>query len=527
MSRDDAPPSRTSFLDHYRSGELSDFFDLPAGDLDGALELPRQPDRPALVAAMRAHARRLGAPDAVNESLERLLHPQARAVVTGQQTGLLLGPAYTLSKAISAVRLAQRLDRPDRPVVPIFWLASQDHDTAEIDHAYLLDGAERLQRLALDLPPETPAGRIDLTPAMVAAVEAGLASMDPAPAFADEVLALLRDTADVASSYADWFAALLYRLLGGEGLTLFDPMQPDAARLQRPLLDAELERPEASVAEVNAAARRLRRLGFDPQLGRGADATNLFVEVPAGATPRRVLLRHEGRNFRLEGHVLSVADLRSRLDHDPASLTPAAGLRPIVQDAVLPTAAVVLGPGELRYFAQLRGVYALHGVAMPLVWPRSTGTLVEPPAARILDKYGLTVAAFQADPEGCLQSVLLERSGHGERFRAAGERLERVMSELLTEVDGIDPTLRGTVERGRGYLETTVRRLRDKTAAALAREDAVTRGQFERLRHQLLPLGQPAERVLSPFSAFLKFGIRPTVDAYLTMGADGDHALRI
>jgi len=527
VPRDDAPPSRTSFLDHYRSGHLSEFFDLPAGDVDAALRVPRPAGRGALAAAMRSHARALGAPRAVFDSLERLEHPASRAVVTGQQTGLLLGPAYTLSKAITAVKLARRLDREDRPVVPVFWLASQDHDTAEVDHAHLLDGEERLHHLSVDLPADAPAGRVPLTGAMVDGVVQGIDALRPASPFRDEVVQLLRDAAGAAESYADWFAALMYRLLGEQGLALFDPMHAQTAPLLRPVLERELERPEESVAEVNRAARRLRRLGFDPQLGRGADATNLFLEVDDRPSPRRVLLRHEGRNFRLEGRVLSTDDVRARLDQDPASLTPAAGLRPVVQDAVLPTAVVVLGPGELRYFAQLRGVYAHHGVPMPLVWPRATATLVEPPVARILDKYGLDVGTFQADPEGCLEGVVLERSGYGERFRSTADELESAMARLLDTVEGIDPTLHGTVERGRGYLETTLQRLRSKAVAALAREDTITRAQFDRLRAHLLPLGQPSERVLSPFGAFLKFGIGPTMALYASIEAEGAFAPRI
>lgn len=527
MPRDDAPPSRTSFLEHYRSGDLGEFFDLPAGDVDAALRVPRPAARPALAAALRRHARALGAPRAVFDNLDRLEHPASRAVVTGQQTGLLLGPAYTLSKALTAVKLAHRLDREDRPVVPVFWLASQDHDTAEIDHAHLLDGEERLHHLGVDLPADVAAGRVLLTGTMVDGVVQGIDALRPPAPFRDEVVELLRETAAAATTYADWFGALLYRLLGDQGLTLFDPMHAETAPLLRPVLERELERPQDSVTEVNRAARRLRRLGFDPQLGRGADATNLFLEVDFHPAPRRVLLRHDGRNFRLEGRVLSADDVRSRLERDPAALTPAAGLRPVVQDTVLPTAVVVLGPGELGYFAQLRGVYARHGVPMPLVWPRATATLVEPPVARILDKYGLDVATFQQDPDGCLERVVLERSGHGERFGVTTDEVETAMARLLASVEGIDPTLRGTVERGRGYLEATLQRLRSKTAAALVREDAITRAQFARLRAHLLPLGEPAERVLSPFGAFLKFGVAPTMAAYGSIGAEGAFTLRI
>src|SRR5690606_39102055 len=136
----------------YRNGTLDAFFDLTPGDVAGALAQPRTVRRTELVAALRRYAERIGSPPAVMRNVERLLHPEARAVVTGQQTGLLLGPTYALSKAATAVRLAQRLDRPERPVVPIFWLASQDHDAAELDHTYPPDRAETLRRGALPVP---------------------------------------------------------------------------------------------------------------------------------------------------------------------------------------------------------------------------------------------------------------------------------------------------------------------------------------------------------------------------------------
>lgn len=524
MSRDEAPPTPPTFVERYRAGALQDYFDLPPGATEAALRLPRPQDRRALASALRAHASRLGAPAAVFANLERLEHPDSRVVVTGQQTGLLLGPAYTLSKAVTAIRLARRLDTDERPVVPVFWLASQDHDTAEVDHAYLLDHQETLHRVSVALPEDVPSGRAPMRREHLERARAGLAGWRPASPFAGEVERLLGDSADAATSYADWFAAQLYRLLGPEGLVQIDPVQPEAAVLLRPVLEHELEAPEASVRAINEAGRRLRSLGFEPQLGRGADATNLFLETAEG---RRVLLRHEGSRFRLEGVPLSASELRARLDEDPACLTPAAGLRPIAQDAALPTAAVVLGPGELRYFAQLRGVYAHHGVPMPLVWPRASATLLEPPVRRILARYELPFEAFQRDPDGALERIVLRRGGHAQRFRAAGDEVERLMDRLLEEVSGVDVTLQGTVERGRHHLERTLATLRGKTAEALARNDAITRRQFERLRAHLLPLGQPAERVLSPYGSMLGFGIDPVMRAYLSLPADGEHGLTL
>ncbi len=476
---------------------------------------------------MRAHARRWDAPKAVFDALDRLEHPNSRTVSTGQQTGLLLGPTFSLSKAITALKLAQRLDTEERPVVAVFWLASQDHDTAEIDHAYLLDGEERLHRAGVELPADVAAGRASIEPQMLNAVATTFDAMRPLPPHRDEVEGLLRDTADRAINFADWFAGLMYRLLGSQGLLLFDPMDPGCAPLLYAALAKEIAAPEVGPEAINAAGSSLRRLGVEPQLGRGADATNLFLEVEGAGLPRRSLLRRKGNGFHVENQSLTAAEVLNRLERDSACLTPAAGLRPIVQDTVLPTAINVLGPGELRYVAQLRGVYAAHAVPMPLAWPRATATLLEPPVARILDRYGITARAFQADPQGCLERVLLERSGHGARFRQTADELERSIDALLTEVQAIDPTLGGTVERGRTHLEMTLARLRGKTARALSAHDAISRGQFQRLADHLLPLQQPSERLLSPLGHMLKFGIEPVLELFLSLEPEGDQELRI
>jgi len=521
-----APPDLTS---DYRRGELADFFELAPGDLGAALELPRAGDRAGLVAALERHARRLGAPAAALDNIARLAHPEARAVVTGQQTGLLLGPTYTLSKAMTAVRIAADLDSEERPVVPVFWLASQDHDGAEIDHGYLLDGSETLRRVEVKLPADVASGRCRFDSEMLAAVKRSLAGHTPRPPFEAEVMALLSEAAGVSSTFADWFAAQLYRLLGDTGLVLLDPLEPGIAELFAPVLERELQDPRTSPRLINEAGDRLRERGYSPQLGRGHEATNLFVELedePAGLM-RRTLLRVDGRGFSAGGRSFSRDELLARLVADPASITPAAGLRPITQDHVLPTAVFVLGPGELAYVAQLRGVYRHHGVAMPLAWPRASVTVLEPVAARLLERFGVNAAEFRADAAGVLERTLLARHGHASAFGRAATDLESQFASLLSEVDAIDPTLAGTVRRGRRYLDTTLERLRAKTAAALARKDADSRRQFERLGAHLLPLGQPAERVLSAYSHMLKFGIAPVLDRFKAIEPTGHQELRL
>ena len=515
------PPTPLETL--YQTGELSALFALTPNDTDAALTQPRFADRTRLAAALTRQAERLGAPAAVFENLAKLEHPGSRAVVTGQQTGLLLGPLYTLSKAVSALKLAARLNTEERPVVPVFWLASQDADSAEIDHAYLLDLNERLHRFSLSLPEGVPAGRIALQGDWPQRLITDLGALPGPDRHRAEVADLLRRAAARAETFADLFGALLYELLGAQGLIVLNPLESDLAELFRPVLEAELADPLRSGGSINAAGETLKSLGHTPQLGRAAGATNLFLE-DAG---QRRLLRFDGKTFATDAATYTRDELLQKLTADPTCLTPAAGLRPITQDAALPTAATVVGPGELRYFAQLRGVYEQHGVAMPLIWPRTTATLLEPPVARMLDKFGLSAAEVQKDFGRVRGEKLLELHGHKLAFDNRLRALKNLTQSLKTDVSGIDPTLARTVERSAEAFETLFGKLETKSAAALAERDDVYARQFGRLEAHLLPNGTPQERLISPFSFFLKFGVRATMDLLLTLPAEGVLELRV
>jgi bacillithiol biosynthesis cysteine-adding enzyme BshC len=517
-----------SLLDAYRSGHLDDLFPLRADDLEGALALPRAVDRPTLVAALRESFARWGTSAAQRAALERLSHPEARVVVTGQQIGWLLGPTYTLSKAATAVALARALDRPERPVVPVFWMATQDHDVAEIDHAWILGRDEQLHRLQLPLRSGPAVGRAALDPASVKGAIDHLRAIDRADGrggpHIEVVAQLLHDACDGAARWSDAFARLLGALFGDAGLLPLDPLEPAVARLWQPQLRRELADPQASAEQVRVGAARLEVRGYAAQLGRAEGASNLFVERGRGHP--RELLRRDGDSWRVGSERVHLEELKVLLDHDPTAITPAAGLRPTLQDALLPTAAFVVGPGELRYLAQLRGVYEHHGVAMPLIWPRATATLLQPPVRRILERYEVDWRALQADPQRLRGEVALRLHQHAEAFTAAAVRIEAEAAVLLERVSHIDPTLERSVQLGERQFHRTLLRLREKTALALGRRDETLRAQFQRLEQHLRPNGGLQERVLSPFTFFLTLGPQAVRDAFLALPTEGDHAIR-
>jgi bacillithiol synthase len=335
---------------------------------------------------------------------------------------------------------------------------------------------------------------------------------------------LLAGACEGAERWTDGFARLLLRLLGERGLLLVDPLDDALAVHWRDALERELADPSASANAINGAGASLADRGWQPLLGRAADASNLFVERPGGGA--RTLLRHRGGALYLAGERVERATLRAYLDEDPTSVTPAAGLRPVFQDLLLPTAAFVVGPGELRYLAQLRPVYEAHGVPMPLVWPRATVTVLQPPVRRILERHGLDWRAVQADPDHAACELQLRRHGHADTVATALATVEREVDALLRATAAIDPTLEGAVVRGRRQLERTVVTLRDKVGRALLRRDGEARRQFARLRAHLRPNGGLQERVLSPFSHFLTLGVTPVRDAFAAIEPEGEQVLR-
>jgi bacillithiol biosynthesis cysteine-adding enzyme BshC len=307
-------------------------------------------------------------------------------------------------------------------VVPVFWVASQDHDTEEINSVELLDFEERVHRLRLELPPAHPTGRIRFAPYFPQVCEL-LQRFAGHPEVRERICKALLGP----WSYSEAFARLLLEFLGPAGLVVFDPMAPELAPLFVPALEKEIADPLASSEAINRTALAMKRAGLEPVLGRGKAATNMFLEGADGV--RRLLHFRDGR-FEDGQKRYSAADLLALLEQDPARITPAAGLRPVLQDTVLPTAGFVVGPGELKYVAELGSVYELHGLKPPAVIRRIGVTVLEPPIERILRKYGLEAWAFQADPEGSFKAALAQQEARVQAIRAHLARIDAELSQI-------------------------------------------------------------------------------------------------
>ena len=457
--------------------------------------------REAVAAVLAEQNRAWNGGDAAQRLVDRLRDPAAVAVVTGQQLGLFAGPLYTVYKALSAVRAAAHVEAvTGRPAVPVFWLADEDHDFAEVSGAVFSQGRDvRFATLDDGRPldgPRPPVGHIVLGETALADTFAQLERALPDGPHRAAALALAHDAYRPGRTMRDAFALLLRSL--APGLVL---MSADDARLKRlaaPLFEREASDWRDTARLLADQSARLVASGFHAQVGPSPMA--LFWLDDAGL--RRPVDPSDGGGVTLRGTSVrwTDAEWHTRVAREPERVSPNVVLRPLVQDTLLPTAAYIAGPGEAAYYAQLTPVYARFGVPMPAIVPRLSLTVVEPGARKVLDRYGLDVPDLKGDLQALWKRLALAASDTDVAgpFADAQLTLERLADDLERLAAGVDRSLGGAAGAFREATRHALDRLELKTVRVEKRRHADVFARLDRARAALWPAGALQERALSP-----------------------------
>src|SRR5580658_6768895 len=372
------PHTSNLFADFtYHPDRVRSFYPHNAGDLETIAREMRFPAerRAALVAALRQQ-------NGDSPALELLARESTVAVVTGQQVGLFSGPAYTIYKALSAVKLARNLAAQGIPAVPVFWLATEDHDFAEVNHCWVFDAEHHPIKLEKPHSPASsqPVGQFVVSAPPVAELRAALAGFP----FGEEVSALVEETYQPGRTMGEAFSALLKRLLAQYGLLHVDPMAPALRELAAPAIRSALTAAPNLTAAVLERNRELEAAGYHAQV-HVEDQTSFLFLLENG---RRYTLRRYGRDYLQNGRRFSTEELMDRA----AQLSPNALLRPVIQDSMLPTVAYIGGPAELAYLAQSEVIYRAILGRMPAALHRAGFTLLDQRSSKLMARYGLSLA---------------------------------------------------------------------------------------------------------------------------------------
>lgn len=463
--------------------------------------------RAAVAAALREYNAGLGAAPAALSGADALGQPGTLAVVTGQQAGLFTGPLYTVYKAITTIRQARQLtEQLQRTVVPVFWLAGEDHDFEEVRTAHLVDSRGRLR--SLQLPGRADGRSIGHRPVprQVESMMREAAAIIGPHVNHPELLAAVAAAAQTADSVADWFARIISGWLSPFGLVVLDPMQPALRGLAREIYPTILLRRDAIRRELGAAGERLQRRGITPGLDLEPDHAFLFHY-------------HEGRRVALfwadggltdrEGRFsLSIGQVSQILRERPEDFSPNVVTRPIVQDYLLPTVAQVVGPGELLYLAQLREVYPLFALEMPVLLPRLSLTLIAPEVSAALQRQQLGAEEVWHDPPAAHQRRLAQLDPLGIDDIAADLRRTVAMAhaKAMAQLAPLGP---GLARVGQGNVDRILRQvdyLQNKAWQHHRRRQGETVADLQLMTTWLRPSNNLQERVLTALPFVMRYG---------------------
>lgn len=507
-----APPSGAPVVGDYVQGKpdatafFEGHFSDPSAYEAKAAEVDGRFDRAARERAAEAmHV----APGGDPARLERFVEEGGWVVTTGQQPGLFGGPLYNVYKALTVVRLAEALERRmGRPVLPLFWVGSEDHDWEEANHTAVVGVDNELHEPVL--PPPHPELRPSIhrvqVDAGVEAVRDDFLATLPQTDFSGPYFELLREAAVPGSTLATAFRHIMEGLLGRFGIFFTDAAEPALKRASAPVLRRELEDSEKLEEVLAETDRRLQGAGYGLQVSLMEGGVNLFIETDAGR--ERIYRDDGGFRLRTSGDHLSAEEVLARAQDDPSVLSPNVFLRPVVESAVFPTLAYVAGPGEMAYYAQLRDYFSAHGIRMPVIHPRFGATAVETKIRKVLDKFGLDVQALDRPFHEIAGEVTREEMPTEVR-RALGSlrgALGKGVGELETAVKVVDPTLKGPVQHVRSQAFAALEEVEKKVVHALKRENEIALAQLEKAQHHLFPRGKPQERVLNPFYYLTRYG---------------------
>jgi bacillithiol biosynthesis cysteine-adding enzyme BshC len=459
-----------------------------------------------LLDVLREQQSALPASAAREANLNALAKGGAAVVATGQQVGLFLGPLYTFYKAASAVAVARAIEAESGiRCVPLFWLQSEDHDFAEIRTCAVAgpDGQPVQLQLAEagEVQPRVSVAHRCLGTDIDGVLDHLASLLDGQPG-AEEVRTLLRAHYRPGRSLAAAFAGVLATLFADEGLLFLDPRDPRIAALAAPLYRSCLE--DAGLIERLLQDRQaaLSAAGFATQVPVRSCALVFFHQDRADG-PRFRLQKsaREGAGaWALAGTTATVADaeLLDLLAREPLRFSTSALLRPIVQDALLPTAAYVGGPGEINYFAELGPLYQHFGVVPPLLVPRARFRCVDARTRRWLEQSGL-VAADLAQPSRDIRARLHPAVPAGSpdpqelRDRVARQILPAV-KEIASAISATGEPLRRPAQRTRDSVAHALEQLIGRYARGLVERDEATQRRIEKLEMVLNPGGVAQER---------------------------------
>jgi bacillithiol biosynthesis cysteine-adding enzyme BshC len=462
-------------------------------------------DRNEICDVLDEQNRGFGGSERTEQNIEMLRSSDCVAVLTGQQVGLFTGPLYTIYKALSAIRYAERLSNSGVKAVPIFWMATEDHDFEEVSKAFGVSkdiGLVSVEFKAGESDDTKPVGSIRFDESIQGIMGEWISTL-PKTEFSEDLKNDLVTMYSAESTFGGGFRHLLARLFGKYGLIVFDPLHEKAKRLAAPIFEKAIERSDAIVGALRARSDDLKSNGYHAQVLVEENYFPFFWVDDEGK--RRAIKRAGEGKYRIAGSrdEMTKAQLVNAAREQPGRLSPGVMLRPVVQDHLFPTICYIGGSAEIAYFAQNSVVYDILDRPSTPIFHRQSFTIVEPKHARTLEKYELNFGDLFAGFDSILPDVIQRVIDPATPlvFAEVEEKMNIELRRLDQQLSNIDPTLAASLAKRRQKIIYHIAALRAKFERTRIEKDATANRRLRSLFTELYPQATLQERTIN----FLSF----------------------
>lgn len=491
----------------YHFGELKDWQSRVSW-LDENRTSP-QVDRGRMTQVLRTYNERIGNTQAAFDHINALANKDALAIVGGQQAGLFGGSLLVLYKAITTIQLAREWsEKLKRPVVPIFWIAGEDHDFDEVNHMYVLSNAQQIDKIKVDHPTgrRTSVSRLPIEPE---AWKDALAALDQSlmdTEFKASLLAKLQGTTEDGATLSDAFARWMAILFGEYGLVLIDSDEPSLRKLETSMFEGLIFQNELLSASLLKSQDEVKRAGYDSQADISNDGANLFVF----AGGQRLLLHREGGHFtdKKKEYNFTGEQLHDFAVTTPENMSNNVMSRPLMQEFLFPVLATVLGPGEIAYWSLTKHAFEQFGMKMPIIAPRLEFTLIEGTIQKQMNKYDFTFEDVLERFEQKKQSWLNAQDTLqlNARFDSVKTEFRDSYTPLVDSLAMINAGVKKLGDTNLAKILEQIEFLQNKAGEAYKTQFDATLRQLERIRLTILPLAKPQERVYNGCAYMNRYG---------------------
>ncbi|MBA4317549.1 MAG: bacillithiol biosynthesis cysteine-adding enzyme BshC [Flavobacterium sp.] len=442
-------------------------------------------------------------------NIEILKSANTIAVVTGQQLGIFGGPMYTFYKTITAIKLCQQLKEKyeNFNFVPIFWLETEDHDFQEVSIAKILGKENQLVDLQYvdGLEEEVNRGPVsknvfnDNLNNVIATLKENLRETE----FKKPVLDYIEDFYKKDTTFQDSFSQLMFSIFDEYGLIILDPSDKQLKELLKPVFKKELNNFRD---HTNILVERSAELDDIYHAQVKVKPINLFMIEEN----ERLLIEPAENDYRLKGKrkKFTQEEIISLVDEKPEKFSPNVLLRPICQDYLLPTAFYVAGPGEISYFAQLMPLYDLFDIPAPVIYPRSSATIIEKGVKNIFEKFNLSYTDFLFEESAVFAKVMttLSEVKIDNVFQDANKDIELVFDNIRTHLFNVDKTLVDLAVKTQERIFQTVEQLKNKATDAEKKKHETVFRQLSKVSNILYPNQNLQEREINFLYFVNKYG---------------------